>query len=65
MTHYEPDVLDSGKYGITKAAKLLGVSPKTFRKYVNAGQIKYGISRLNGRKFFYGAELKRAWRATL
>ena len=65
MPPYEPDVKDASKYGITKAAKLLGVSPKTFRKYVNAGLIKYGISRLNGRKFFYGSELKRAWRATL
>lgn len=65
MTPCEPDVLDTGKYGITKAAKSLGVSQKTFRKYVNAGLIKYGISRLNGRKFFYGSELKKAWRATL
>lgn len=65
MTPCEPDVVNTAKYGITAAAKKLGISMPTLRKYLRTGLVKYGISRLNGRRFIYGSELKRAWRARL
>lgn len=65
MTPSEPKIPDNNRYGVTEAAKILAVDRKTLRKYADSGLIKHGIQRANGRKFFYGSELKRIWRATL
>ncbi len=65
MTPSEPKVPDSNKYGVKEVAKILDVSTATIRRQSQAGNLKYGIHRHNGRRFYTGAELKRFWRATL
>lgn len=65
MTTSEPKIPDADKYGVFEAAKILGVNQSTIRRQTNAGNLKYGIRRHNGRRFYTGAELKRFWRATL
>lgn len=59
-----PNLPNSCRYPIGKAAKLLGIHRDTLRKKADDGLIKYGISRDNMRKFFLGSEINRYWKAT-
>lgn len=65
ITQTEPNVATTGRYGITQAAELLGISRVTLTNWVNSGKIKCGFRRINGRKFFLGSEIQRCWKAQL
>lgn len=60
-----PDVADSARFTIGKAAEVLGIHRGTLREHAKQGFIKYGINRQNKRKFFKGSEIKRYWSATI
>ena len=64
MTNLLPDIPDTARYGVNETAEILGVDRRTVHAYSRKGLLKYGIRRTNGRKFFTGFEIKRAWKAT-
>lgn len=59
MTTEEPRVVDSGRYGMSDAAKILGVARCTLRRWIYAGRVNVGFRNLNGRMFITGQELKK------
>ena len=65
MTKEQPQVSATGKYELREAAQALDVSTSTLTKWAAAGKINYGIKKINGRRFFFGSEIIRAWRATI
>ena len=65
ITPTEPTVADTGMYSVTEACQALGIHRNTLRRYIVEGLIKCGFRRLNRRRFFYGREIKRCWRAQL
>lgn len=68
MTTTEPKVDPNGKYGLTEAAKLLGVSRSTLNRAANlqdkARSIPSSIRRSTGRRVFLGQDLINYWRLT-
>lgn len=62
MTPLEPQVADTGRYSITETCKLLGVTIKTIIKYTDQGDLKCGIRKANGRKFYTGSEIRKFWK---
>ena len=65
MIKSEPQVNLSGKYELREAAKVLEISPSCLAKWTAQGKIKAGVKKVNGRKFWSGAELLRVWKATI
>lgn len=65
MVNIEPQVSPQGRYGLTEAAKALGINPSTLQRYTERGLIKCSIRKSNGRRFWTGAELIRLWRACM
>ena len=63
ITATEPEVTDTGRYSVKEAASALNISTRTLLNHTNEGLINYEIRKSNGRKFFYGYEIKRYWRA--
>lgn len=63
ITSTEPKVEQTGRYGFCETARLLGVSRPTLYKWRDEGKIKQGFRAINGRPFFSGKEILRAWRA--
>lgn len=64
MVSEYPNLPDTNRYSIGKAAILLGIHRHTLRRHSDEGLIKYGVSRCTMRKFFTGSELNRYWKAT-
>lgn len=64
MTSLEPEVIDTGRYPSKVTAKILQIHPNTLLNHSKSGQIKCGISKANGRKFYTGSEIKRFWKAS-
>lgn len=65
MTNTEPVVEQHAKYELREAAKALDVSKSCIIKWTAKGFLKSGRKKVNGRQFWTGAELLRAWRARL
>lgn len=63
ITPIEPQVTDTGRYSVTETAKALNISRHTILNHTNAEFIHCEIRKSNGRKFYYGHEIKRYWRA--
>lgn len=63
MTTDEPHVPDSSRYNITAASQILGVHRNTLLAWAEKRIIRFGVSRVNGRKFFTGHEIKRVWKS--
>ena len=64
ITFTEPEVAMNGQYPVTETARLLGVHRTTLMRYVKSGLIKCSYRR-TGRKFFYGREIVRCWKACI
>jgi len=62
MVETEPRVALNGKYGIGKAASILGIHRNTLRSYTKDGKIKCGLHRNNDRIFYFGHEILKFWR---
>lgn len=65
MTKTEPSVHATEKYELREAAKILEVSSSSIANWTKKGLIKAGRKRINGRRYWTGAELLKAWRATM
>lgn len=65
MTPTEPNVAPSGRYSVTLTAAALEIDRKTINNWCKEGKIAYHLHRINGRKFFYGSEILRVWKAYL
>lgn len=64
MTATEPEVADNGRYTVTQAAKLLGLSKPTIYKHTDSNALKCKIHKATGKKLYSGSELKKFWRST-
>lgn len=64
MTNTEPEVADNGRYSLSETCKVLKLSIKTVLKYTDTGDLKHGIHKHNGRKFYKGSEIKKFWKAS-
>lgn len=65
MVSNEPKVCANGRYSIDETCSLLGLHRNTLRRYTAKGQIRFGIRRVNARKFYLGSEILRFWRAQI
>lgn len=66
MTTDEPLVADTTRVNAIQAARLLGISRPTLKKYTDVGQIRVRYRRnASGRKvpFYLGLDLKKFWRS--
>jgi len=63
MVNEEPKVSDFGRYSAEETCKLLGIHRNTLSRWVKEGKVRFGIRRVNTRKFYLGREIKRIWRA--
>ena len=63
MIATEPHVSLTAKYELREAAKILQVSTSTITKWTARGKLRAGVKRVNGRRFWTGYELLRAWRS--
>lgn len=62
MTQLPPQVATEGLYGMTDAARALGITRKTMRKYADGGFIAFHVRRVNNRRVTTGKEILRLWR---
>ena len=65
MTNLKPQIDENAKLELREAARALNVSPSTIQKWTAAGKLKCGMKRLNGRKFWWGRDIIRAWMASM
>ena len=65
MVTSEPQVNPTDRYSRKETAKLLGIGLTTLDTWTKNGVIKFGIRRANGRKFWTGAEIIKAWRLAI
>lgn len=56
-----PQIADDSKYTVCQASEVLGVHRDTIRRWVNSCLLKPRFSKINGRKFFLGKDLKKFW----
>lgn len=64
MVTEEPKIPDNGRYSVAETAKILGIHRDTLRRHTESRDIKFGLRRTNGRKFYLGSEIKRYWRSS-
>jgi len=60
-----PKVVESAQYELRDTAEVLGVSISTITKWTAKGLLRASRKRLNGRRFWTGSEILRAWRAKM
>ncbi len=65
MIATEPQVAPSGRYSATETYKVLGVSRDTLRRHSRQGKIKFGIRKINNKKFYKGIDILAYWRAQI
>ena len=63
MTNLLPDVPDTARYTVGETAEILGIDRRSVHKYTKQGLMKFGLRRINNRKFYTGFEIKRFWKA--
>mgnify|MGYP002520666583 CR=1 FL=1 len=64
MTTELPDTLmPHGQYGTAAAAKMLGVSERTIRRWAERGFLKKRLHKYTGKAVFRGDELIAFWHA--
>lgn len=62
MIQTVPRVAETGLYNISEAARALGITRKTMRKYADGGFIAFHVRRVNNRRVTTGKEILRLWR---
>ena len=65
MIKTEPIVELTAKYELRDACGIMGVTASCLAKWTEKGVVKCGRKKLNGRRFWTGAELLRAWKAQM
>lgn len=63
MTSERPDVRASQRFTITESASLLGVSPRTIKRWIQSGQVRVLLpfGKDTKRLYISGYELQKAW----
>ena len=61
MKQDEPQIVTTAKYSIGEVAEILGVTTATINRWTANGMIHAGRRRVNGRRYWTGAEILRAW----
>lgn len=61
MIKEQPQVEPKAKYELRDAAKVLEVSKSSIAKWTEKGLLRARRKRVNGRRFWTGAELLRLW----
>lgn len=65
MTTTEPKVNTADKYELKETAEAMDVSKATILRWTRNGALQLGgVKKTNNRKFWYGRDIIRAWRAT-
>lgn len=65
MKQDEPQIVTTAKYSIGEVAEILGVTTATINRWTAKGMIHAGRRRVNGRRYWTGAEILRAWNAQM
>lgn len=65
MKQTEPNIVTNAKYSISEVAEILEVTTATINRWTANGMIHAGRRRVNGRRYWTGAEILRAWRAQM
>lgn len=65
MIETVPQVIETAQYELRDAAKALEVSKSCIVKWTEKGVLRANRKKLNGRRFWTGAEILRAWRAKM
>ncbi|MBO6083202.1 MAG: helix-turn-helix domain-containing protein [Bacteroidales bacterium] len=63
MRNTQPLIDPAAHLELREAALALDVHKSTVLRWTRTGKLRCGIKRLNGRKYWTGAELIRFWRA--
>lgn len=61
MTQLPPQVATEGLYGMTDAARALGITRNTLRKYAEGGYISFYVRKSNRRRVTTGKEIIKLW----
>lgn len=61
MTKERPDIRPAGRYSITEAAAILGMSRQHMNRLANTGAVRSAIRKSNGRRYVTGLEIMRVW----
>ena len=61
MKSEPPEIVPTGWYNATEAAKRLGMSRTTFWRNVKAGKIKKHLRRVDGKSCYRGKDLLNIW----
>ena len=61
MTTLPPQVAMNGLYGMTDAARVLGITRNTLRKYAERGYIAFRVRKSNRRRVTTGKEIIKLW----
>ena len=65
MVNDKPKIGDTSKFSSKEASEILGISRRSLINYVNDNRIKFHISRINGRKYFKGIDIKMFWESAI
>lgn len=65
MTPALPTIAMDGKYSITQTCAILGIHRDTLRKYTDSGEIRCGVRRSTGKKFYLGSDIFKFFNAYL
>ncbi len=63
MTAEEPKVAPTGRYSVLKTCQALEIDRSTLWRHTKLGNIRYSISKINGRKFYKGIHILAFWKA--
>lgn len=63
MVSSQPQVNMNGRYCVSATCRLLGIHRNTLLKYTKEGYIRCSYRVTSKRKFYYGREIVRFWRA--
>lgn len=65
LTAIEPVVADAGHYTTMQTCRALGIHRNTLNRYCLGGKIKAHFRKLDNRKYYIGADIKKLWRTSL
>ena len=62
MVNDLPPISDTGRYGHSETARILGIDRKTLKSHADEGRIKRRYRRCNNRPFYLGKDIKSYWK---
>lgn len=65
MVNNKPQIGDTSKFSSKRTSEILGISRRSLFNYVNDNRIKFHVSKINGRKYFKGIDIKMFWESAI